>query len=112
MKTLIILLLLFSGCATYLHEDSLYVTRKYCGTFDTLCIEKKDVKIITSEQYFYIHGRVALNIPPRARCYVKYIRETLPDSYGSSVWILYFTWDGTEDLYMIKQNYITGQILR
>ena len=112
MKFLILALLVFVGCSRYIYEDTMYVTRKYCGTFDTLIVGRRDIRIVTSEDYFYIPGRIRIDVPKNARCYVKYLRESLPDTPGSYIWILYFTWDGTDDLYMIKQNFITGQILR
>ncbi len=110
-KLLIILFILFASCSRY-NENVLFVTRKYCGNFDTLIVEKKFTKIYTTQDYFYIVNGVNLQIPKDSKCYVKYIEETLSGQIGSSVWILYFTWDGMDDLYMLKQNFITGKIIR
>ena len=112
MKTIaLILLLSFCGCVGMrpIHQGGLYITRKYCGDFDTLITGKKESIVRTSDAYFYIPAKVILNIPKDTRCYIRYIPELLSGT-SNSVWILYFTWDGTEDLYMIKQNFITGRI--
>lgn len=95
----------------------MYVTRKYCGEFDTLrySVEKSFIiktnvtYIKTSEEVLSLVGRIPLDIEKGDRCYVKYIAESLPGS-NTKIWVLYFTWDGTEDLYELRQNWITGQI--
>lgn len=114
MKYLIFISLLMFGCASQkdvIHEDTLYITRKYIGDFIELRTDKKATCIMTSDALFYVHGKPELNIPDYSRCYVKYIPEKIAGSM-SKYWVLYFTWDGTEDLFMIKQNWITGDILR
>lgn len=102
--------ILISSCNPYnqIHEDTLYVTRKYIGNFDTLVQEKKATAIYTDQAMFRVIGHPPLEIPDSARCYLRYIKETLPRNY-SSVWVLYFTWDGTEDLIKIRQNWYTGE---
>ena len=114
-KTLIFLFFLsiIIGCVAnrknVIHEDTMYVTRKFCGNFDTLIVEKKTIRIITDEAIFHIWGNPKIDIPKNRRCYVKYIPEKLPGS-SNKVWVLYFTWDGTEDLIELRQNWITGEI--
>lgn len=108
---LVVLLVVLAGCAGSggIGEDMLYVTRKYCGDFDSLKIERRYTRIYTSQAEFQIRGRVDLDVPLGARCYVRYIPQRLP-GLGSEVWVLYFTWDGTADLYMLRQDPITGKI--
>jgi hypothetical protein len=110
-KFFLIFSIVLCSCTHQIYENTLYITRKYCGTLERVDIEKKYVRIQTSETYFYIL-RTEVEIPIGVKCYVKYIPENLPSNIDSKVYILYFTWDGTEDLYMIRQNYITGQIIR
>ncbi len=114
MKTIIrlslfILLISCTSQRNIINEDTLYVTRKYVGDFIELRIDKKVTHILTTEAVFYIMGKPRMKIPVKSKCYVKYIAERLPGSH-TKVWILYFTWDDTEDLYMLKQNWITGEI--
>lgn len=111
MKTLIILLFFLCGCvAEQVHNDRMYITRQYVGNFVSVTQEKKVTVINTTETNFKILGNAQLKIIEDARCYVKYIPERIAGS-NSMAWVLYFTWDGTENLYRIKQNYFTGQIL-
>jgi|WetSurMetagenome_2_1015567.scaffolds.fasta_scaffold421471_2 hypothetical protein len=114
MKTLgflIIGLIFLYGChaTRFIHEDILYVTRKYCGDFDTLIIGKKETKIITTQHELFIWGNIPLDIPKHTKCYLRYIPET-PSGQMATFWVLYFTWDGTDDLFMLRQNYITGEV--
>ncbi len=107
-----ILLVIIIGCVSQrdiIHEDTLYVTRKYIGNFIELRVDKKATCIVTTDALFYIIGKPLLEIPDSSRCYVKYIPERLVGS-NTSVWILYFTWDGTEDLFVLRQNKYTGEI--
>ena len=111
MKTIIIFLFIIFLCfcktPQYIYEDTLYVTRKYIGDFDTSFVEGKYTKVVTTKDYFYIAGRVELIIPDKAKCYLKYESQNIKfDKY----WILYFTYEGTEDYYMLRQNYIIGKI--
>lgn len=92
-----------------LNENMLYITRRYCGNFDTLYVERKCTKIVTTENEFYIVPPVYLNIPKNSMCYIKYFPELLSGT-KHKVWILYFTWEGTSDFYMLRQNYITGKV--
>jgi hypothetical protein len=72
--------------------------------------EKKVTVIHTTETNFKILGIPKIDIPENSKCFVKYLPERIAGS-NSMAWILYFTWDGTENLYRIKQDYFTGQIL-
>jgi len=107
----IIIIAICVSCSKYA-EDALYITRKYCGNFDTLIVGKRYTEIYTTQDNFLILKGINLNIPKGSPCYVKYIRERLSGTKFNDIWILYFTWEGTSDLYMIKQNYITGRIIR
>jgi len=108
---ILIILICFYGCASsHIYEDTLYVTRKYVGDFEKVIVEKKISKIYTTDSVFCILGKPNLSIPDSVRCYVKYIPERLAGN-NAKTWILYFTWDGTEDLFMLYQNYITGELL-
>ena len=112
MKTIILVLILIcSGCtsASRIHEDNLYVTKKYVGDFVMLDVGKRETNIITNLESFYIYGNPDLNIQPGARCYVKYSAESKAGTMRK-FWILYFTWDGTEDWYMLRQNAYTGEV--
>ena len=100
------------GCTSQqniVHEDTLYVTRKYVGDCEGVVADKKLTKIYTSQHIFSLTGHPELNLSKGDRCYVKYIAERLAGT-PSKVWVLYFTWDGCEDLYMLRQDYFTGQI--
>jgi hypothetical protein len=116
----ILTLVLLYGCAVQneVHEDRMYVTRKYSGDFVKqepwemkrfILPNGKITKIYTTTHEFYLWGRPELEIPQGASCYVKYIPETIPGSMGKR-WVLYFTWDGTEDLFMLAQDPYTGVI--
>ena len=112
MKTLWLLtLVLLVGCLSQnsIHEDTLYVTRKYVGDLDTITVDKSTTNVFTTEALYCIWGKPRLNIPKGARCYVKYIPQRMPGT-ANIIWILYFTWDGTDDLIMLRQNYITGEV--
>ncbi len=121
MKALLIFLitLIFMGCTPIrnIHEDRLYITKKYIGDYMKqeeqyvrvfLGITKDVTKIVTTETYVFVPGHPKLNIPVGTKCYIKYIAESRP--HHCKVWILYLTWDGTDDLIMIYQNIYTGQI--
>ena len=109
---------LMASCSTTnrIHEDMMYVTRKYIGDFDSMyvpiegrLIKSKITNIVTDYNHVTTWGTPELDIPQGARCYVKYIAESMPGSMVS-VWVLYFTWDGTADLYKIRQDVYTGEI--
>jgi hypothetical protein len=98
------------GCASVnrIEENTMYITREYCGTFVKQDPEKKRYQIYTSDAVFHIiDGPV--DVPQGARCYFQSKEELLPT--GTKVWILYFTWDGTDKLYQLSQNFITGELL-
>ena len=120
MKTLILLIaILLAGCSgsrNTAHEDQLYITRKYVGEFQTMETMKVGrlfkhtvTKINTGRAEFYLVGDPQLDISPSARCYVKYFPEKIPNSI-STINVLYFTWNGTYDLYEVWQNAYTGQV--
>jgi len=115
MKTTLIILSVFLiGCASpqnIIHEDTLYITRKYVGNFIELVPQKRITKIITTHEIFYITGQPTLDIKKGDQCYVKYFPERMAGSPTTHP-ILYFTWNGTMDMYMLRQNYITGEIIR
>lgn len=111
-KLLFISLAILMGCVIQKntpHEDMLYVTRKYVGDFVGMEVEKRATHIVTTREDFYITGRPVLDIPYGARCYIKYFPEKIVGSV-ERYWILYFTWGSTEDLYMLRQNWVTGRI--
>lgn len=111
-KLTYILILALMGCASQqnvIHEDALYVTRKYVGEYEVSLPGKNSTRIVTTQNTFSITGNPQLNLSEGDRCYVKYIAERLAGTH-SNVWVLYFTWDGTEDLYMLRQDWVTGQI--
>jgi hypothetical protein len=103
--------LILAGCSGMdkIHESRLYVTKKYAGNFVRMVPQKHCTAIITTEAAFYILGTPALDIPAGARCYCKYSPESRAGTLRK-FWVLYFTWDGTNDMYMIKQNPYTGKI--
>ncbi len=108
----ILLISVFFSCTTtqdLIYEDSLYVIRKYIGDFVELRIEKRMTCVYTTEAVFYIQGQPELKILEGARCYARYIPERMAGANFMS-WVLYFTWDGTEDLYILEQDWITGEI--
>ncbi|MBA7586083.1 hypothetical protein ES708_28079 [subsurface metagenome] len=112
-KTFFLLLIIFVSCTAnrHIHQSRLDVTRRYAGTFIESVPGRKYTEIHTSQSIFSIRGKPELAIPLGAKCYVKYISEILPGDPHIKVWILYFTWDGCVDLFMIRQNYITGEII-
>ena len=111
LSIVILIAVLLAGCSAtnQIHEDNLYVTKRYIGDFVQLVPEKKVTNIITNQESFYIYGHPTLNIPIKSRCYVKYVAEKRVGSI-QKYWVLYFTWDGTKDLYMLGQNMFTGEI--
>ena len=118
MKRLFLLFAVISliGCMSQrniIHEDTMYVTRKYIGDFDTLVITKirrsNYTMVFTDQARFSLLGMPELGVKKNNRCYLRYIPETLPGSH-SKIWVLYFTWDGTSDFYKLHQNPITGQV--
>ena len=113
-KLLIIVMIMLSSCALnkIIKEDTLYVTKKYCGRLlSTNYIEsgkyRRTTQIITDEAQFHVKGNV--QVPDSVRCYFK-MKETIISAGESVVWMVYFTYDGTDDLYFIIQNFITGRI--
>ena len=112
MKTIILFLsIILSSCVSTnrIHEDKMYLTRKYCGDFVGIVpVNKRYTRIYTTQATFKIVSHI-INVPIHARCYLRYIPQRLPDHHFD-VWILYFTWDGTDDLYMLSQNIYTGEI--
>ena len=120
MRTLLTItaLLLVLSCSSTknVHEDRLYITRKYVGDFQAMevvntgRIFKRPVTYIrTSRADFYVIGEPELDVHEGARCYVKYFPEKIPNSI-STVPVLYFTWNGTYDMYEVWQNIYTGEI--
>lgn len=112
MKTIFIVIALFLvGCSSTnrIYEDELYITKKYVGKFIRFVPEKRCTNIQTDRESFYIMGHPDINIPVGAPCYVKYSAESKAGTLRK-FWILYFTWDGTDDLYMVKQNPYTGKV--
>ncbi len=112
MKSLLfVALLILVGCssANRIYEDQLYVTKKYVGCFIKQVPLKKRIEIVTMLDTFSVVGHPVLDIPAEARCYVKYSPERRAGTIRR-FWILYFTWDGTDDLYMVGQNPYTGEI--
>lgn len=112
MKTiLLVLILACAGCssANRIYEDELYVTKKYVGKFVELVPEKRCTNIKTDSESFYLHGHPDIVIPPGARCYVKYSAESMAGTMRK-FWILYFTYDGTEDMFIVRQNQYTGEV--
>ena len=114
---LIAIAFLIGGCsASQVHEDRLYITRKYVGdfqTFETMRVGRlfkhTVTRINTGRAEFYLIGDPQIDIPTGARCYVKYFPESLPNS-ASSVAVLYFTWNGTYDMYEVWQDRYTGKV--
>lgn len=119
MKTLIILIvIILAGCSftSKVHEDRLYITRKYVGEFQAFetmkagrLFKRTVTQIQTTRAEFYLLGDPQLNIPTGARCYVKYFPESLPNSI-STINVLYLTWNGTYDMYELWQDPYTGEI--
>lgn len=118
MKTFIIfIVIILAGCsASRVHEDRLYITRKYVGIFqasETMRVGRlfkhTVTKLNTSRAEFYLLSDPQLNIQPGARCYVKYFPEKIPNSISTTP-VLYFTWNGTYDMYEVWQDRYTGKI--
>ena len=119
MKTLIIFIaIILTGCSSTskVHEDRLYIIRKYVGEFQAFETMKVGrlfkhtvTQIQTGRAEFYLLGDPQLNIELGARCYVKYFPEKIPNSI-SSVAVLYFTWNGTYDMYEVWQDPYTGKV--
>jgi len=112
MKTIFLVIALFlAGCSSSnrIYEDNLYVTKKYVGNFVRMVPEKRCTNIQTDQESFYLCGHPDINIPVGTRCYVKYSAESRAGTIRK-FWILYFTWDGTEDMYLVKQDPYTGQV--
>ena len=97
MKT-IILFILLTSCT-----PELFITKKYIGKV----VNTYDNCIITDKGYFYLTEEI--NPPDTAYCYLKYIEKRIPGSCGT-YYVLYFTWEGTDSLYLIRQNPFTGEI--
>lgn len=116
MKYLLFLsIVLMVGCKsqyTLQRENYLQTTKKYCGRYDT-CVQvtKRMHLIYTDEIAFYIYKFDDAEISKNAYCYTKYVKESRCNSL-QPVYVLYFTWIGTDELYYIKQDPVTGQILK
>lgn len=120
LLTLIAMLIFFS-CTPQMrlntiHEDTLYVTRKYIGHFikiDYVSIKRvfnyRATRIRTNECIVYIWGEQYLDIPIGTRCYIKYFPERIPGT-NTKAWVLYLTWDGTDNFYRLIQDQITGKV--
>ena len=106
---MIALAFIIGGCssANRIYEDELYVTKRYAGKFVKFIPEKHCTQIQTDHEIFYLAGHPDINIPINASCYVKYSAESMA---GTKFWVLYFTWDGTDDLFLVKQNPYTGEV--
>jgi hypothetical protein len=92
-------------------EDTLRVTKKYCGKFDTLIHNEKSTMIYTDMVIFHIEGNPIIDIPKNSLCYMKYNKEYYMPG-RCYVWMLYFTWEGTADWYVLRQDPITGEIYK
>ncbi len=97
MKHLLIILLLTS-CTS-----ELFITKKYIGKV----VNIYDNCVITSQGYFYLTDKA--NPPDTAYCYLRYVEKRISGSCGTC-YVLYFTWEGTDSLYLIRQNPFTGEI--
>jgi hypothetical protein len=107
---------LLTSCAgpregTRIKEDVLYKTRISCGNLISIHKElsgpqKNSYHIQTDRAMFHI--KELPTIPTGTRCYFQLRETALPG--GTQVWMLYFTWDGTDHLCMVRQNFITGEI--
>ena len=116
LSVLLLLIVLLTSCSmpregTRIREDVLYKTRIYCGNFVSYHKEltgpqKNTYHIVTDRAMFHIKELPV--IPDSARCYFQLKETALPG--GTMVWMLYFTWDGTDHLCRIRQNFLTGQI--
>lgn len=111
----VIIIIIFStmlfSCSTsqYIQENKMYITRKYCGDYiEQITIDKRFERIYTTQAIFQIRSGV-INVPVGTRCYIKY-RAEIWAGQRAPVWVLYFTWDGTKDLFMLRQNVMTGEI--
>jgi hypothetical protein len=98
MKPFLLLFLFTFGCAV---QDELVITRKYVGKV----ISHPGNEIMTERYTFHM-----LDIPEppdSAWCYLQYKEKSIPGSVMTQ-YILYFTWNGTDELYMLRQNPYTG----
>lgn len=99
---------------TRIYEDTLYITRKYVGRLDSTVIEPYVLRggvthIYTDSMDFYLDGMIELDAQQGDKCYLRYIHESTAGSMWGH-WVLYFTWNGTEDLYMLRQDRFTGEV--
>jgi hypothetical protein len=98
MKTIILILLLTSCAST-----DLMITKKYIGKV----MSHNGDQILTSRGDFHLYEPV--EPPDTAYCYLRYIEQGIPGSVGT-YYVLYFTWEGTDSIYKVKQNPFTGEI--
>ena len=110
MKRALLILMVLSSCASpmRIQEDVMYKTREYCGEFVSISAEKWNYEVQTTEAIFHVKDSVS--VPKGVRCYFKLIEERVPGS-ASMVWVVYFTWDGTDQNYRVCQNFVTGDLL-
>ena len=111
-KLILIIIIILTGCMSQKdisYKDSLYLTRKYVGDFIEMVPGKRITEIVTTRESFYILGKPELDIHKGVRCYVKYYPEKIANSM-TTYFVLYFTWNGTRDMYVVRQDWITGRI--
>ena len=104
--------IILAGCTTsedLVYEDQLRITRKYIGEYIQTVDQKRNISIYTTEAVVKIAGHPELKIPEGSSCYLRYRAEQYAGNL-QRYYVLYFTWNGTNDLYMVYQNPITGQI--
>lgn len=97
---LILTIFLFACSVQRVHENTLYVTRAYVGIYVDRAEWTNGCKVFTDRHLFFVIGRLP-NIPNNAKCYIqlKRIKRLEGDFYRS-----YFAWDGTDSLYLLRQN--------
>lgn len=119
ISTILLLAMIMGSCSASkntIHEDRLYIIRTYVGDFQGSEVmnigwlfKRKVTRISTTRAEFYLIGEPKLNIPVKTGCYVKYFPEHIPNTV-STIPILYFTWNGTYDMYQVWQNVFTGEV--
>ena len=97
MKHLIFILLLTS-CS-----PELFITKKYIGRY----VSSYENTVVTDNVMLTLTERCTP--PDSVYCYIKFIEHRIPGSCFSR-YVMYFTYEGTDSLYLIRQNPITGEI--
>lgn len=121
MKNLITLTLLILSISCTVTKDvfresHLNNTLAYCGDFERLWHTTERRFILCSEVTYVatsldtlaFAGYMDLPLCKGDRCYVKYFIEN--GGPRSEYYILYFTWEGADDFYMLRQNWVTGEV--